>query len=224
MSIATLKRKTQAQYNNMSVGSKDGFSLNGTRRSQGYVGQTSLSRSLSQTPMKGDTIKGHGGCCGKFPKQDIVQSAVISLNDPTVVKPSVLGTEGMINTHYRWIRRPGPFIAVKPDTNNHLNDQSDYINRIRKAALADGEACHVQKEPTCMDKSCVIYANGGVSNIVGYSLKRRGFAHVTKPKSDFIPISSGEYIDKLDKACSKNNDVVFVPTKSQNTPFGCGGI
>jgi hypothetical protein len=218
MSIATLKRKTQTQYNNMSVGSKDGFSLNGTHRSQGYVGQTSLSRSLRQTPMKGDTVKGHGGCCGKFHKNGIVQSAVTSLNDPNVVKPSVLGNHGMISTHYRWIHRPSPFIAVKPDNNNNLNDQSDYINRIRKAAIADGAACHIQKQPTCIDKSCAIYANG----LAGYSLKRRGFAHVTKPKSDFIPISSGEYIDNLHKECSKNNDIVFVPTKAQNTPFGCG--
>jgi len=54
MSIATLKRKTQTQYNNMSVGSKTGFSLNGTHRSQGYIGQTSLSRSLPKTLMKGN--------------------------------------------------------------------------------------------------------------------------------------------------------------------------
>ena len=49
MSIATLKRKTQTKYNNMSVGSTQGFSLNGGFRNQGYVGQTSLSRSLSRT-------------------------------------------------------------------------------------------------------------------------------------------------------------------------------
>jgi hypothetical protein len=59
MSIATLKRKTQAQYNN-SVGVAN-FSLNGTLRSQGYVGQTSLSRSLPRTPMNGAFPRGYGG-------------------------------------------------------------------------------------------------------------------------------------------------------------------
>ena len=60
MSIATLKRKTLAKYNNMSVGQPQ-FSLNGTHRSQGYVGQTMLSRSLPRSLMKGNVIRGHGG-------------------------------------------------------------------------------------------------------------------------------------------------------------------
>ena len=46
MSIATLKRKSQAKYNN-SLGSDTIFSISGTHRNQGYVGQTSLSRSSS---------------------------------------------------------------------------------------------------------------------------------------------------------------------------------
>ena len=45
MSIATLKRKTQTKYNNMSVG-LNGFSIVGTHRNQGYVGQPSLTRSI----------------------------------------------------------------------------------------------------------------------------------------------------------------------------------
>jgi len=93
MSIATLKRKTQVQYNNMSVG-QQGFSLNGTRRSQGYVGQTSLSRSLPRTPMNGPDARGYGG---NYNMGIIVQSAVTSLNDPTVVKQSVISTLGMLD-------------------------------------------------------------------------------------------------------------------------------
>ena len=45
MSLATLKKKTQAKYKNNSV-NKSTFSLNGTTRNQGYVGQTSLSRTF----------------------------------------------------------------------------------------------------------------------------------------------------------------------------------
>ena len=55
MSIVALKRKTNTQYNNMSANRK-GFSLNGTHRSQGYVGQTVLSRSLPRTLMRGNKI------------------------------------------------------------------------------------------------------------------------------------------------------------------------
>ena len=47
MSIVTLKKKTQSQYNNVSVGHRQ-FSLNGTHRSPGWVGQTTLSRSLPE--------------------------------------------------------------------------------------------------------------------------------------------------------------------------------
>ena len=223
MSIATLKRKTQAQYNNMSVGSKHGFSLNGTHRNQGYVGQTSLSRSLPQTLMRGTAIKGHGGCCGKYPIHPIVQSAVTSLNDPTVVKPSVVGTEGMISTHYRWINRPRPFIAVKPDNNKHLNDQSDYITRIKKKTINAANACHKHKEAACDTNTCSIYGNGGASNIPGYYLKKRVFTQYTKPESTFVAMSSSEHIEKLNKECTKN-DVEFYQTNTNNTPFGCGTI
>jgi len=130
MSIVTLKRKTDTKYNNMSVGSKTGFSLNGTHRSQGYVGQTMLSRSLPRTLMKGNVAKGHGGCCGKYPQNGIIQSAVTSLNDPTVVKSSVVNTTGMIRTHYRWIWRPQPFSSVKSDSFNDLKLQSNYIKNL----------------------------------------------------------------------------------------------
>jgi hypothetical protein len=123
MSIATLKRKTQTQYNNMSVGERQ-FSINGTHRSQGYVGQTSLSRSLPRTLMKGNVAIGHGGCCGKFKKTPIVQSAVISVENPNVVKSSVLGTSGMISTKYAWIKRPQPYTSVKPDNNQNMNSQN----------------------------------------------------------------------------------------------------
>ena len=51
----------------MSVGSKNGgFSLNGTRRSKGYVGKTMLGRHFPRTPMRGNEARGSGGCCGKY--------------------------------------------------------------------------------------------------------------------------------------------------------------
>ena len=138
MSLATLKKKTQTKYNNMSVGERQ-FSINGTHRSQGYVGQTSLSRSLPRTLMKGNVAIGHGGCCGKFRKMPIVQSAVISLENPNVVKSSVLGTSGMISTKYQWIKRPQPYTSVKPDNNNNNNSQSDYITYLIDKTLNSSE-------------------------------------------------------------------------------------
>ena len=86
MSVATLKKKAEAKYNlgrvaannglnlhrvHKSIGNDTVFSLNGTRRSQGYVGQDTLGRSLPRTLMRGNVIRGHGGCCGKYPVQPI---------------------------------------------------------------------------------------------------------------------------------------------------------
>ena len=132
MSIVALKNKTAARYNNMSVGATQ-FSLNGGHRSQGWVGQTMLSRSLPRTPMKGNVPKGHGGCCGKYDDKHIIQSAVTSLNDSNVIKSSSLNTMGMINTHYRWIRRP-------PLTEKTFIDpKSNNVDTVKKKILACGE-------------------------------------------------------------------------------------
>ena len=100
MSIVTLKRKTAAKYNNSSVNSKEVFSLNGCYRNQGYVGQTSLSRSLPRTLMKGNTVRGHGGCCVTYRISPIVQSGVISTEDHSVIKSSVINTNGMIENRF----------------------------------------------------------------------------------------------------------------------------
>lgn len=113
MSIATLKKKTMNKYNNSSVGHTQ-FSLNGGYRSQGFVGQTSLSRSIIKTPMKGNVVRGHGGMNGTYPQHVNFTSDVTSLNDSTQVKNSVVSTDGMIKTKYKWINRPLPFSVLKP--------------------------------------------------------------------------------------------------------------
>ena len=154
MSIVTLKRKVQSQYKNMSVGSKTGFSLNGTHRSQGYIGQTMLSRSLPRTPMKGNVARGHGGCCGKYPQNGIIQSAVTSLNDPSVIKQSVLETKGMIRTHYRWIWRPQPFSITKMNNLNNSNAQSNYITSLSINVAKIVDASNVLQKIACNLKPC----------------------------------------------------------------------
>jgi hypothetical protein len=150
MSIATLKRKSNTKYNNMSVG-QNGFSLNGTHRNQGYIGQTSLSRSLSQTPMKDGTPKGSGGCCGTYLVTPIVQSAVKSTEDSSVVKKTVMNTSGMLSSRNRWAKRGAPFSSVKPDNNNNVNSQTDYITRLQKKVIADADSCYQTKTncPKC---------------------------------------------------------------------------
>ena len=140
MSLATLKKKTAAKYNNMSVGSKDGFSLNGTRRSQGYIGQDTLGRTLLKTPMKGNVVKGSGGCCGTYKVSPVVQSAVTSLNDINVIKSTVGSSSTFLLDHSH---AGYPENIVNNDSNLNLNTQQDYIERTRKTAItnADNSDC-----------------------------------------------------------------------------------
>jgi len=220
MSIATLKRKTQVQYNNMSVG-QQGFSLNGTRRSQGYVGQTSLSRSLPRTPMNGPDARGYGG---NYSMGIIVQSAVTSLNDPTVVKQSVITTRGMIDERLQCISNlePGILIStgnykvVKPDNNRNLNRQSDYITNKTKNTIKNANlACNIHHDLSLnpCKKEC--------SNKDPFLFNGPKYILHTKPESDYKPISQSEHIIKKSNTCV-TQDVVTVKSNNQKIPFGCG--
>jgi hypothetical protein len=210
MSIATLKKKTQTQYHNMSVNSKNGFSLNGTHRSQGYVGQTMLSRSLPKTMMRGNTIRGYGGCCGEYKVCPIVQSAVLSLNDTNVVKASVVNNDGMIATKYKWINRPDPETTVKPDSNQNINTGSQYTTLLAKKTISD-----------MLDPSCNVVKTIDTTNPVS-SCKTtdriKGCIGITKPESQYVAITAGEYLYRLHNDCVKN-DKAYVAKKTQGAPY-----
>lgn len=215
MSIVALKRKTLAQYRNNSH-SPDGFSLNGTHRNQGYVGQTSLSRSLPRTLMKGNTPRGHGGCCGKYQQGTIVRSAVTSLENPAVVKKSTMNTRGLIDTKYRWIRRPKPFAEVKHIANSH--SQSEYIYFIKEKTLketrSDGSPCSiVDKNPVY--KKCTALTRTQIGDLCPKS------RNITKPDSATGAITGDEYVYNLRKKCVVPEDFKAY-TYIRRTPATCG--
>lgn len=135
MSIATLKRKTQSKYNNSSVGGPH-FSLHGTYRNQGYIGQTSLSRSLPRTLAGGAYNKGHGGCCGTYTDlESPIVSAVSSTEDSAVIKSAVLSSKGMMAKRLRCCEP-----TVKPDNSTSLNSQSSYLEYLKnKCAKIESE-------------------------------------------------------------------------------------
>ena len=145
MSEATLKKKTQNKYNNNSVSQgRQGFSLNGTHRSQGWVGQDLRGRTLIRTLNRRGANRGHGGCCGKYPRPFVIPSDIRSTENPNVVKPSVINTQGMIHRSFAWIRRPQPYTSVKPDDNHGVGDQASYIHFVEQKTLS----CGVQKSGT----------------------------------------------------------------------------
>lgn len=214
MSIATLKKKTQTQYRNMSVG-QPGFSLNGTYRSQGYIGQTSLSRSLPRTLSKGNTIRGHGGCCGTYPIYPAILSAVNSTEDNKVVKPSTLSNKGMLDTKYRWIRRPQPFSSV----GMKQVDQSDYLKYLKQKNIQENIS-------TSEDSLCkhIVTNDCNISKCNYVSSKVSQIIH--KPESDYLAISQEEHIQNINSRCTlldKSN--IFSPKTPSisGVPFStCG--
>lgn len=230
MSIVTLKRKTFVKYNNMSVGSPDGFSLNGTRRNQGYIGQSNVSRFLSRTLMKGNTPKGSGGCCGTYYQPRIVTSAVTSLEDETVVKKSSLTNKGHIDTKYRWIRRGAPYTSVKPDTNLNLNNsQNVYIQHKKKDTI--NKSCDVvSSEPIVKSVGCDILIAESRPRI---SRLNRQCYNYTKPEQSTLEgttlpyrlaaTTQETYIESVHKKCA-DLDVFYVPKANKGSPIGvCSG-
>jgi len=181
MSIVTLKRKTQAKYNNMSVGVPH-FSINGVFRNQGYVGQTSLGRSLSD-----------GIPC--------------STEDSTTIKSSVLGTSGMLHTKYRWARRPQPFATVKPDVNNNTSDQSTYITRKMKKTISE-----IKKGNDPNNLSCTNVNTVSPSPCTNNITNNKKVCDYTRAESEYLPISSGTYIEQLSDKCQESDVVMSRPT------------
>ena len=203
MSIVTLKRKTQTQYNNMSVG-RAGFSLNGTRRSAGYVGQDTLGRSLIRSLSRNGALKGHGGCCGKYPVKEIKMSPEMAgLNNPAVVKSASLTTSGLLMTKYRWIRRPQPYSATKSDDTKNINDQSSYIEYIAKKAISDASSCNIVG-----DNKVVKTCDGKCPLIV-------------KPATETGAISASEYIRKLNRCFGVNYRAGLATRTIKSIPFAC---
>lgn len=140
MSLATLKKKTASKYRNNSVNLQQ-FSINGLYRSQGYIGQGSLGRTILRTPAKGTESQGHGGKDGKFLENDVKTSSINSTESNTYVKSSVLSTSGMLTKRNKWAKRPYPYSITNPSDSNNQSTSGDYTVYKRKNAISDTMAC-----------------------------------------------------------------------------------
>jgi len=235
MSEATLKRKTRTQYKNMSVGSKNGgFSLNGTRRSQGYVGQTMLGRHFPTTPMRGNVARGSGGCCGTYYRGTIVQSGVpfptgvngnSANNNPQVIKKSTSNNQGHIMTRYRWIRRPQPYSTVKIATSLTNNTQGSYItnkstNLINRLAACDSIAVCKSSLNKCGLRTRPF------GSVIRYPRSWTSITKTGNTTNKLKPISQSAFIQALHGSCAANDlsstkAKIIVNTK--RVPFACPG-
>ena len=216
MSIATLKRKSQTQYNNMSVGMKS-FSLNGSFRGQGYIGQSTQSRTLVRSLAKGSTLRGHGGCCGKYPVQTICSSELLHLDDGSTHN-SVMNTNGMLLSKYRWVRRPKPFSSFKiSGSDRQMNNQSTYIDNLVKNQLNDMKNDKCKPQYVCKMPCRPIGARSFKSIVPVYKS--------AKDETATGAISQSSRLRALDAACGLIDKKLIQETVNPaSVPFACKQI
>ena len=193
MSLATLKRKTASKYNNNSVNKV--FSINGTHRNQGYIGQTSLSRTYIHTPKKGTTAQGHGSCCGEYLQRNIQDSSICTTEDASVVKRSVVSNTGMLAKRNRWVKRPHPYSSTKPSDSMNQSTSGDYIIYKRKNEIKESK----ENEEKCQR----VVADGCCQPI------KAEIPNETK--------SQGEYILGLISECA-NLDISYIEYHTESGP------
>lgn len=186
MSISTLKKKTNAAYNILSVGQNQ-FSINGCLRNQGYIGQDSLSRTT-------DFLK--DGYVGFFP-----------LNNPSVIKPTVLNNSGLISTKYRWTKRGKPFTNVKTLGGKKCSTYTKNIHNLNSQCIKKPNS---KKDIDCI-KSCI------KSNNYNHTIKKT-FGNPNKTAIN----SCSHYIE--DVLTSKCIDASCNKLPSFGTPFACGVV
>jgi hypothetical protein len=216
MSIATLKKKTKAQYNKVSVGYPQ-FSLNGTHRSQGYVGQDSLSRTLPITHRRGTEAIGFGGCCNTYRQSNIIYgTGVVSLNDPTVVKSSVMNTSGRLLDMYNC----NPAQCTKTNTSfNTVKYIPPYLNVLQRRK----NNCNTQKD--VVSNTC----NTCVDNLSSNAVKH-AFKYMYMKNIDFTPHDSvtkkahtdtqSERLDQIQTICAATDKQQFL-SNVRSIPFAC---
>jgi len=123
MSIAAMRRKANnggnPRLSPISGQGPNGFSLNGTRRNIGNIGQFRMVSNVTRTLFRGAEPMGSGGCCGTYVR-NISNSGSCCTNDPSIVKKTVKNTKGMIEDRYTGTLH-GAYSAKKVMGNDFIN-------------------------------------------------------------------------------------------------------
>jgi len=178
-----------------------------------------LGRSLVRSLSRAGALKGHGGCCGKYPTPQIKTSPEMAcLNDPKVVKSSSLSTPGLLMSRHRWVRRPQPFSSTKPNSYLNNNTQSSYIDYISRKTISDSSGCHVISHEVT-NKCCPL------SQTSNYNANINSSKHpnIVKPDKYTGALNASDQIRKTDGRCTANDvDTFKIQKNTQNVPFACG--
>ena len=213
MSIATLKKKTQAKYKNMSV-SQPQFSLNGTLRNQGYIGQTSHSRTFVHTPMLGNTVKGHGGKYGDYKQAPIiVEASIFTTNDPNQVKQSVGNHAMNIAVQNRFLScREWP--CSNPVVKKMEYSAETYTEELRKKTLKC-EADEIASNPMT---PCCKLADPGLPKNMFSKTKTNTITKVLTNLNGSIKYGGSytDYLARIDNACNKKTPLIVNTNRTPN--------
>lgn len=205
MSIVALKRNSRRFIVPVS-GKEDGkgFSLAGSHRNIGSVGQTNLAKSVTRTPFRGTAPMGHGGSLGSY-VVNVSNSGSCCSNDTNIVKGSVKNTSGMISTKYKWLNGTYPNWWVQ-DTSPLKHNQSSLITAKKENTARCGEMLSTDAGNAA--NSC--QGNKGTKWVNGIPKCSRDFTKDVK-----VAVSSSKYMTTglLKKRC------LPAPASKQAFPF-----
>lgn len=211
MSIAVLKKKTlngNPRLAPISGQGIKGFSLVGTRRNIGGVGQFRMVSNVTRTRFRGAEPMGNGGCCGSYYNKPS-NSGSCCTNDPSIVKKTVKNTAGMIDNKYKWIKSAYPRYWVQDDDgrNTLVGDQGQFISE------------KTQKNGSCVFSLPVSAYEGYTNNCdsgVACSYHIGGKKYIRMPYAKQLnhTPSQGQYITT--GGVSKNN---CLPSQPKRQPF-----
>jgi len=179
--------------------SNAGFSINGANRNIGSVG-SDMKFSRSRTPFRGIYPKGWGGTNGRYP--DGPNNVSLSVYPQTsgtqlqsaIVKPSVLGTKGMLARRFRWINAGQyPSNWVQPIyTGNQTDTASQGLYIQNKAAAnycwydVNNSDLYVNYQKTCGSTGCqTTPARGYTMNLQTANAAYTKTLHQPKDASDY---------------------------------------
>lgn len=199
MSIVALKRKYESSKNISH--SSTPFSLNGTTRNQGYIGQNITSRHLSRTIYKNGYPMHTGTYNASF--VPLQQLDLIQCGDSDVIKKSTMNTSGMIRTAFAYVWRPAPYSSTKSSDYLNNHSQSNYLEALKKRTISElltGDCKPTLKYiPSLMtkDMNCV-----GAQPVFETGAAKHKF------------LKSSEYVEQLKSVCVVNEVPDFIITSS----------
>lgn len=206
----------------------NGFSLNGSNRNVGRVGQT-YAMSKNGTPFRGIHPYGWGGTGGQYYRAEPVLNAlqVETLgNQWEFNKPSVLSTAGMLRTRFKWLyggKYPN-YIVKDMYTGNLTQNASEGVYL---ANLASASTCTLDVNNQAKYAATCINNSSGCTNRL--SVVKRTYDDVAAQSSYGKPpkvaVDQGTYLLYLTKNCSNKQEPVVKQASGMNPCiYGCGGV